>query len=87
VLDGIGRKIKDGLLNPLGRGAAKIMSANAWTSFSFLLGIASAILIAADLLLWAGIAWGLNRITDGIDGTVARVSGQQSDWGGTTTLW
>jgi phosphatidylserine synthase len=82
VLDGIGRKIKDGILNPLGKAAASIMGPNAWTTFSLLLGIASAILIAFDLLLWAGIAWGLNRITDGIDGTVARVSGKQSDWGG-----
>jgi hypothetical protein len=28
------------------------------------------------------IFWGLNRFFDGLDGSVARVSGQQSDFGG-----
>ena len=26
--------------------------------------------------------WLLNRITDGLDGTVARISNRQTDWGG-----
>ncbi|PIR59231.1 MAG: hypothetical protein COU69_01440 [Candidatus Pacebacteria bacterium CG10_big_fil_rev_8_21_14_0_10_56_10] len=45
-------------------------------------GLATAGLVVAQLYWWGLLAWWLNRVLDGLDGTLARVHGRQSDWGG-----
>ncbi len=76
------RPLKDKLLDPLAKLLSRIFSANAVTLISLLFGIAAVIAvfyghIGAGLILWL-----LNRITDGLDGAVARVTDKSSDLGG-----
>ena len=58
------------------------MSPNAVTLLSLLLGIVSALLLWYGAVGWAFLLWILNRLTDGIDGAVARLTGRTSDLGG-----
>ena len=75
------RGLKDRLLAPLAA-LLRGVSPNVITLVAFILGMASA--GAAARGSWgAGLAfWLANRITDGVDGTVARLSGRQTDFGG-----
>ena len=75
------RGLKDRLLAPLAA-LLRSVSPNVITLVAFVLGIASA--GAASRGAWAtGLAfWIANRITDGVDGTVARLSDRQTDFGG-----
>jgi phosphatidylglycerophosphate synthase len=74
------RVVKHKLLSPI---AKKItVSATYLTSLGFAVGLL-AVMFAWQGRYWLGlIAWLLNRLLDGLDGEVARVKTQQSDWGG-----
>lgn len=52
------------------------------TALSLVLGIICTILAWQQLYGASAIFWLLNRLTDGLDGTVARVHSKQSDLGG-----
>lgn len=52
------------------------------TVISFLIGIVCAVLAWQGLYVWSAVFWVLNRVTDGLDGTMARIHGKQSDLGG-----
>ena len=75
------RGLKDRLLAPL---AALLRSVppNALTLIAFVFGIACA--GAAARGAWTGglVLWIVNRIVDGVDGTVARLANRQTDFGG-----
>ncbi len=74
------RVVKQRLLSPL----AKQVSVSA----SYLTGLGFAVGLLAVMFAWQGryglalLAWLFNRLLDGLDGEVARVKTQQSDWGG-----
>ena len=76
------RPLLDRGLNPIGRWLAGVgISANHVTIAGAIFGLLAFILIAVDLAfigLWMII---LNRVADGLDGAVARASGQ-TDFGG-----
>ena len=55
---------------------------HALTLAALLLGAATAVALAFQLYLPAFVLWWLNRIFDGLDGTVARMGRRQSDLGG-----
>jgi phosphatidylglycerophosphate synthase len=76
------RALKDRLFAPIARLLDGRISANALSvvALAFGLGAAAAAWQRQDTL--GLILWIANRTCDGLDGTLARVSGTQSDWGG-----
>ncbi len=50
--------------------------------FAFLAGAISALLLLLQYPYWALSCWILNRVLDGYDGTVARLTNQKTDFGG-----
>ncbi len=76
------RPLKDKLLDPFAKLIGRFLSPHAVTLISLLLGVASVAAVFYDRLGAALILWILNRITDGLDGAVARVTGKSSDIGG-----
>lgn len=81
MLDDKLRKYKDRLLRPLVASLGR-MSPNVITLLALAVGLAAAG-AAAQRLYGLGLAlWLVNRILDGLDGAVARETGQQSDFGG-----
>ena len=75
------RGLKDRLLAPL---AALLRSVppNALTLIAFVFGIACAGAAARGAWTVGVMLWIANRITDGVDGTVARLANRQTDFGG-----
>jgi len=45
-------------------------------------GLVAGVLLVQQQYLWAFVFWVINRVLDGLDGTVARLSGKQTDLGG-----
>ena len=82
MLDQSLRKTKEVLLEPLVRGPLSRIHPNLVTRAAFVVGLLSAGLASQGAYSWALGAWLVNRVLDGLDGTLARVTGQQSDWGG-----
>lgn len=82
MVDHLGRRIKDTLLDPLLRVLPGWVHPNGVTLLSLLPGVATAILAAFGYWHWAIFAFALNRILDGLDGLLARGRGLQSDFGG-----
>ena len=81
MFDHLLRGLKDRLLMPLAmlfRGVAP----NVLTLTAFVFGITAAIAAWQGVWLAGLLLWALNRITDGLDGTVARVAERQTDFGG-----
>ena len=81
MFDHLLRGLKDRLLTPLAillRGVPP----NVLSLIALLLGLSAA--VAAATGAWAAglVLWLANRVTDGLDGTVARVAGRQTDFGG-----
>jgi cation diffusion facilitator CzcD-associated flavoprotein CzcO/phosphatidylglycerophosphate synthase len=81
VFDDLFRRYKDLALAPLTRLVHRV-SPNTLTVMAFVSGVACAGAAANGLGLWVLGLWLLNRVLDGLDGAVARHSGQQSDFGG-----
>ena len=82
MLDGQVRKIIEPVIDRFGQSLSRAgISANAVTIAAFLLGLASAALIANSLFL-TGLALLLfSRLCDGLDGAVARAT-RKTDFGG-----
>ena len=82
MFDVLLRVLKDRLLEPLARLLGPRVAPNAVTVFALLVGLAAG---AAAWRRAYGVAlalWALNRLLDGLDGTLARVHGRQTDFGG-----
>ena len=76
------RVLKDRLLEPLARLLGPRVAPDLVTVLAFVAGLGAGACAwrrayGAALLLWA-----LNRLLDGLDGTLARVHGRQTDFGG-----
>lgn len=81
MLDNHLRSTKEIVLQPI----AKIMYSVHPILITFIalgFGLVAGILLVQQQYLWAFLFWALNRLFDGLDGTVARLSGKQSDLGG-----
>lgn len=81
MLDNMLRPLKERALIPLCRFLGRRISPNGMTALSFILGLVSVLFILRERLDVALLFWGFNRITDGLDGTIARVTKRQSDLG------
>jgi phosphatidylglycerophosphate synthase len=81
MFDHLLRGLKDQLLAPLAH-LLRRASPNVLSLVALLLGLGAA--VAAARGAWGvGLAcWLANRVTDGLDGAVARVAGTQTDFGG-----
>jgi len=82
MLDNLGRRLKDALLDPILLILPAWVTPNGVTLASLLPGVAAAILAGLGLWYWAILAFALNRLLDGLDGLLARGRGLQSDLGG-----
>ncbi|RMF04870.1 MAG: CDP-alcohol phosphatidyltransferase family protein [Chloroflexi bacterium] len=81
MLDHYLRGTKDYLLNMLARPLYKIPP-NLITVVSLVVGLAAGVMLAGQLYLAGFLLWALNRLLDGLDGAIARETGQQTDFGG-----
>ena len=82
MVDHVGRRLKDTLLDPLLGLIPKWVHPNGVTLLSLLPGLSAALFASLGMWLWALLAFALNRILDGLDGLIARGRGLQSDFGG-----
>jgi phosphatidylglycerophosphate synthase len=76
------RSVKELLLKPLSRPPFSWIHPNIYTLIAFGLGIASGFTVLFGHTGPALILWILNRLFDGLDGSVARATNLQSDFGG-----
>lgn len=81
MLDQRLREVKEDLLRPLIVGPLARIHPNRVTQAAFVAGLACAALAATGNFGGAIALWLINRLLDGLDGTMARVTGRQSDWG------
>lgn len=81
MLDGWARAVVQPPLDRAGRALAARMTADQVTLAGLALGLLAAALIALGAAGWALLPLLANRITDGLDGAVARVRGK-TDFGG-----
>ncbi|MEM6529588.1 MAG: CDP-alcohol phosphatidyltransferase family protein [Chloroflexota bacterium] len=82
MLDRDIRVYKEKVLNPVAEAINGGIHPTTITLLSGVFGIAAAI-AAWQQMYWLGLGfWVVNRILDGLDGTVARLTNQQSDLGG-----
>ena len=82
MFDHLLRLLKDRLLEPLARALGPGVSPDLVTVVACVVGL------AAGGAAWRGaygaalMLWALNRLLDGLDGTLARAHGRQTDFGG-----
>jgi len=82
MFDDLLRRLKDRLLAPFAARVGRRVHPNAVSAAALAAGLAVALFAARRAYGAALACWALNRLLDGLDGTLARVSGQQSDFGG-----
>jgi phosphatidylglycerophosphate synthase len=81
MIDKALREPKESLLSPLVRGPLRQLHPNAVTIAAAVIGLAAAGAAWQGAYLLALGLWALNRVLDGLDGTMARLTGRQSDLG------
>lgn len=82
MIDKYLRPVKEKLFIPGARIIGKYFTPDQISIIAFIFGLLSCVLIIFNHLYIALAFWLLNRIIDGLDGTVARISNRQTDWGG-----
>jgi len=82
VFDILLRAIKDRFLEPLARRLGAGVAPNAVTVLAFVVGLGAAAAAWRQAYAVALALWAANRLLDGLDGTLARVHGRQTDFGG-----
>lgn len=81
MIDKALREPKETVLTPLVRGPLRRIHPTAVTVAAAVVGLAAGIAAWTGAYLPALGLWALNRVLDGLDGTLARSTGQQSDLG------
>ncbi len=76
------RLLKDRLFEPFAPAIGRWIHPNVITILAFLAGLAAALLAAQGRTGSSFAAWAASRTLDGLDGSVARAGGSQSDFGG-----
>jgi phosphatidylglycerophosphate synthase len=82
MLDLMLRPIKEQMLAPVADAIGRRVSPMSLTIAAFVVGLAAAVLVARAAFFAGLVFWFANRLLDGLDGTVARAQGTQSDFGG-----
>ncbi len=81
MLDEVLRVPKEAILAPLARGPLRRLHPTAVTIAAAVAGVAAGVAAWQGAFLPALGLWLLNRVLDGLDGTLARSTGRQSDLG------
>lgn len=81
MIDKALRVPKESVLTPLVRGPLRRLHPTAVTVAAAVVGVAAAVAAWQGAYLAALGLWAANRVLDGLDGTLARITGQQSDLG------
>ena len=81
MLDHTLRGYKDRLLGPLAVALGRV-SPNAVTLLAMVIGLTAAVMAARQMYALALALWLASRILDGLDGLLARLTHQQTDFGG-----
>ena len=76
------RDVKDRLLAPLARLLGPAVSPDAVSWAACAVGLAGAFAVASGAAEWGLALWIANRVLDGLDGTLARVHGRTTQFGG-----
>jgi phosphatidylglycerophosphate synthase len=76
------RMLKDRLFEPIAPAIGRWLHPNLISLLALLAGLAAALFAAWGRTGPAFAAWVINRTLDGLDGSVARATGAQSDFGG-----
>jgi phosphatidylglycerophosphate synthase len=76
------RALKDRIFDPVAPAIGRWIHPNVITLLAFFAGLAAALLAAQGRTPSSFGAWAMGRILDGLDGSVARAAGSQSDFGG-----
>ena len=82
MFDVLLRALKDRLLEPLARLLGPRVAPDGVTLLACLVGLAAAAAAWRQAYGAALALWAANRLLDGLDGTLARVHGRQTDFGG-----
>lgn len=82
MLDLLLRPVKEQVLAPVARAIGRRISPMAITIAGFIVGTAAAVLTARAAYGLALLCWILNRVFDGLDGSLARAQGSQTAFGG-----
>ncbi len=82
MFDAALRTSKERILAPVATSLSGRISPLALTLVGLALGLSAAVSVALGLNILALVLWLTNRTVDGMDGTVARLDGSQSDLGG-----
>ena len=82
MIDQLLRQPKERFLAPLALGPLRAISPVALTLAAFVVGLGAALAAWQGAYPLALVLWLGNRTLDGLDGTVARLHGKQSDFGG-----
>ena len=82
MLDRWLRPVKERLLVPVARPVARVVSADVVSGVAFAAGAGAAVAAATGRFGLALTLWLVNRVLDGLDGTVARLRGTATDVGG-----
>ena len=81
MFDEVMRRFKEYTFLPFARRLVRVPPAYL-SLLSLIMGLATALFAWQQWYWLAAAGWSLNRIFDGLDGVVARLSGKQSDFGG-----
>jgi phosphatidylglycerophosphate synthase len=81
VVDKLLRAPKELIMKPLANSPLRHLHPTTVTVASALVGVVAALAAWQNLYVVAIVLWIFNRILDGLDGTLARQTGQQSDLG------
>ena len=81
MFDHLLRGTKDRLLAPLAS-LLRDVQPNMLSFMALLLGLAAAVAAAGGRWRVGAVLWLANRVVDGLDGSVARLAGTQTDFGG-----
>lgn len=81
MIDKMLRLPKEQLLTPVARHPLRFIHPTVITLLAFVVGLAAAVAAWQQVFELALLLWLLNRVLDGVDGTVARLHGKQSDLG------
>ena len=76
------RAVKDRLFGPVASMIGSRVHPNMVTIVAWLVGLVTAVAAMRGRFTLALLLWIANRILDGFDGTLARVTGSQTDFGG-----
>ncbi|PJF23270.1 MAG: CDP-alcohol phosphatidyltransferase [Phototrophicales bacterium] len=76
------REIKERVFTPIAQTTGKVLHPTTLSVIGLLFGIGAGCAAWDECYALGCLLWGINRLIDGLDGTVARLHNKQTDFGG-----